>query len=136
MLTPPAVAVSVAVCAVLTAETVAEKLALVAPAATVTEAGTVTAVELLDSVTTWPPVGAAAFSSTLQPSVAAPVTDELIHPNPFSAAEIVIVTLPLDVPSALVAVRATAADPAVVGVPEINPVELFTVSPAGNPVAP
>jgi hypothetical protein len=47
----PTVAFSVAVCAVLTAATVALKLALVAPAATVTEDGTVADVELLDRVT-------------------------------------------------------------------------------------
>jgi hypothetical protein len=114
---------------------VAEKLALVSPAATVTEVGTVTSFELLDRVTTWPPVGAAAFSSTLQPSVAAPVSDELIQPSPLSAAEVVSVMLALPVPSVFFAVRATTEDPAVVGVPEINPVELFNVSPAGNPVA-
>ena len=42
---------SVAVCAVLTAATVAVKLALVEPAATVTEDGTVADVELLDRIT-------------------------------------------------------------------------------------
>jgi hypothetical protein len=61
---------------VLTAEALAEKLALVAPAATVTEEGTVTADELLDRATTWPPpVGAAALSVTVQLSVAAAVSE-------------------------------------------------------------
>jgi hypothetical protein len=73
----PAVAFRVTVCAVVTAETVAEKLALVAPAATVTEDGTVTDPELLDRLTTWPPVGAAAFSFTVQLSVAALVSEAL-----------------------------------------------------------
>ena len=59
----------------LTAEALAEKLALVAPAATVTEEGTVTADELLDRATTWPPVGAAALSVTVQLSVAAAVSE-------------------------------------------------------------
>ncbi len=71
--TLPALAVRVAVCAVLTAETVAEKLAVVEPAATVTEAGTVTAELLLARLTTKPPVGAAALSPTVHVSVPAPV---------------------------------------------------------------
>lgn len=44
---PPALAVSVTDCATLTAEAVAEKLALIAPAATVTVDGTATAALLL-----------------------------------------------------------------------------------------
>jgi hypothetical protein len=36
----------------------------------------------------------------------------------------------------LVALSATVDVPAAVGVPEINPVLLFTVNPWGNPVAP
>jgi len=70
---PPEVAVRVAVIAVLTAVTAAEKLALVAPAGTVTEVGTVTALLLLESVTACPPVGAAELSVTVQLSVPAPV---------------------------------------------------------------
>ena len=38
-------------------------------------------------------------------------------------------------PPAFVAVIATELVPAVVGVPEIRPVEVLTLSPAGNPVA-
>jgi len=41
----------------------------------------------------------------------------------------------LPVPPALVALMETQYVPAVVGVPEINPVLVFTVSPAGSPVA-
>jgi hypothetical protein len=77
--TPLALAVSVTVCVVLTAETVAVKLALVAPAATVTEAGTVTALLLLARLTAKPPLSAAAFSVTVQLSVPAPVIDALVH---------------------------------------------------------
>jgi hypothetical protein len=115
---PPALAVSVAVCAVLTVETAAWKLALVAPAATVTEAGTVTAVELLDRLTTWPPVGAAAFNVTVQLSFAALVSEALAHvrllgiacPVPLRAiAELV------PVEELLVRVTAPLAAPAVVG---------------------
>ena len=69
---------------VLTAETVAVKLALVAPAATVTDAGTVTALLLLDRLTAWPPVPAAAFSVTVQASVPAPVIDPLVQLSPLS----------------------------------------------------
>ena len=62
----PAFAVSVAVCEVPTAETAAAKLALVAPAATDTEAGTVTAGSLLARFTVSPLLPAAAFSVTVQ----------------------------------------------------------------------
>jgi hypothetical protein len=40
------------------------------------------------------------------------------------------------VPFPLVALRVTVDVPDAVGVPEINPVVLFTVNPPGNPVAP
>jgi hypothetical protein len=115
---PPAVAVRVAVCAVLTAETVAEKPTLAAPAATVTEDGTVTAVELLDRVTTWPPVGAAAFNVTVQLSVAAPVSEALAQvrllgiacPVPLRA---MVEVVPVE--ELLVRVTVPLAAPAVVG---------------------
>jgi hypothetical protein len=48
--------------------------AAVAPAATVTPAGTVAAVELPDSATTAPPVGAALVSVTVPVEEAPPVT--------------------------------------------------------------
>ena len=80
--TLPALAVSVTVAAVLTAVTVAEKLAVVAPAATVTEAGTVTAELLLARLTANPPVAAAAFSVTVQVSVPAPVIEPLEQVRP------------------------------------------------------
>jgi hypothetical protein len=68
----PAVAVSVAVVAVVTEEAVAEKVPVVEPDATVTVAGTVTALLLLDRFTVKLPL-AAAFSVTVQLSVPAPV---------------------------------------------------------------
>ena len=74
--TPLALAVKVAVCAVLTVETVAVKLAS-SPAATVTVAGTLTAELLLVRLTLKPPLGAAALSATVQESVPAPVIDPL-----------------------------------------------------------
>jgi hypothetical protein len=74
---------SVTVWAVETAETVAEKLALVAPAATVTEAGTDADELLLDRPTLNPPLAAAAFSVTVQASVPDPVMEELVQLSEF-----------------------------------------------------
>jgi len=48
---------------------------------------------------------------------------------------IVKVSVWLPVPPALVALMVTVYVPAVVGVPEINPMLVSTVKPAGNPVA-
>jgi len=45
------------------------------------------------------------------------------------------VKVALPVPPPLVALRVTVDVPAPVAVPEINPVPLFTVMPAGNPAA-
>jgi hypothetical protein len=72
-------AVRIAACEVDTAETVAEKPALVVPDATVTEAGTETAELLLTRATVNPLPAAAAFSATVQASVPAPVSDELVQ---------------------------------------------------------
>ena len=83
---PPEEAVRVAVCAELTAAMVAVKLAVVAPAATVTDEGTVTALLLLDRFTACPPVAAAALSVTVQVSVPAPVTDPLVQLRALNAA--------------------------------------------------
>jgi hypothetical protein len=79
-----ALAVRVTVAAVLTAVAVAEKLALVAPEATVTDAGTVTALLLLARLTANPLLAAAAFSVTVQLSVPAPVIEPLAHVNPLN----------------------------------------------------
>ena len=86
MVTPSALAVNVAVCAVVTVVAVAVKLALVAPAATVTVAGTVTAELLLARLTVNPPLGAAALSATVQLSVPAPVIVPLAQLNEERAA--------------------------------------------------
>jgi hypothetical protein len=75
----PKVAVRVAVCVDHAAATVAVNVALVAPAGTVREAGTLTAVSLLESCTTTPPAGAAALSVTVQESDPAPVNDTLLQ---------------------------------------------------------
>ena len=63
---PPALAVSVTLCAVLTELTVAVNPALVCPAGMLMEDGTVTAELLLDRLTVNPPVAAATFSVTGQ----------------------------------------------------------------------
>ena len=104
-------AVSVAVCVVVTAVAVAVNAALDAPAATVTEAGTVTALLLLARLTAVE-LGAAPVSVTVQGSVAAPVSEALLHetaltvgcPVPLSAivavvALLVIVTEPVAAPA-------------------------------------
>jgi hypothetical protein len=74
-----ALAVRVTASPVLTEETVAVKLAVVAPAATVTLAGTVTELLLLVRLTANPLAAAAALSNTVQVSVPAPVIDPLLQ---------------------------------------------------------
>ena len=82
--TEPALAVRVTVAALLTAVTVALKLALVAPAATVTDAGAVTAELLLARFTAKPPLAAAVFNVTVQLSVPTPVIEPFAQLNPVS----------------------------------------------------
>lgn len=77
--TLPSEAVSVAVCEDVTAETVAVNVALVAPAATVTEEGTETAALLLLKETVKPGWLAAAVSVTVQASVPEPVRELLLQ---------------------------------------------------------
>lgn len=77
--TPFAAAVSVAICAEVTAAIVAVKLAVVELAATVTEAGTVAAELLLDKFTLSPPAGAADDSVTVQLSLPEPVMEPLVQ---------------------------------------------------------
>ena len=73
--------------AAFTALVVIAKVLVVAPAATVTEAGTVAAfVLLLASVTTAPPAGAALLSVTLPVLFAPPVTAVGFTVTPFKAA--------------------------------------------------
>ena len=137
--TLPAFAVSATAWAVATDETVAVNPALVAFAGTVKVAGTVTAVLMLDRLTLSPPLGAAAVSVTVQPSVPAPVMDPLLHDSALktgTGTAMVSVSVALPVPALLVALSVIVEVPAAVGVPEIKPEAVFTVRPAGSPVAP
>ena len=84
--TPPALAVSVTACAVVTEDTVAVNPALVAFAGTVTVAGTLTAALLLARLTLKPPLAAAAVSVTVQLSLPDPVMDALLQVSPLNAA--------------------------------------------------
>jgi hypothetical protein len=93
--TPLEEAVSVTDCAVLTEDTVAVKLALVALAGTRTVPGTVTAALLLLNETLSPPLGAAPLNVTVQPSVVAPVTTLARHKRPVKELEIAVSPLPL-----------------------------------------
>ncbi|HVN94254.1 MAG TPA: hypothetical protein VMT38_11185 [Terracidiphilus sp.] len=97
--TPPALAVKVAACAVLTEEIVAVKLALAEPEGTVTDDGTATAVLLLESATANPLLAAAAFNVTVQMSVPAPVIEPLAQLSPLSDAAVVAAVKAIGVPS-------------------------------------
>ena len=80
LLEPPRVAVTVGVWPEVTAAAVAVKVAAVVAAATVTDAGTVTAeVALLERVTREPPVGAALESVTVQDVVEDAARVVLVH---------------------------------------------------------
>lgn len=81
---PLTLAESVADSAEFTGEIFAVKLALVAPAATVTEPGTVTNELLLARTTANPPLAAAVFSVTVQVSVPDPMIDPLAQLSPVS----------------------------------------------------
>ena len=76
---PPELAVKVAVWAVLTAVIFAINVAVIVAADTVTEAGTVTALLLLERFTTSPPRGADAFRVRVQLSDPAPVIELVVQ---------------------------------------------------------
>ena len=85
LVTVPAVAVRVAVCAVVTEATAAEKATLVALAGMVTKAGRVTEALLLERLTLSPPVPAAALRVTVQVSAPAPVIEPVVQLSALSA---------------------------------------------------
>jgi hypothetical protein len=98
--------------------TVAVKLPTVAPAVTVTNAGTVTAKLLLARLTANPPLAAATFSVTVQLSVPAPVIDPLLQLSPLNTGtpvpvRLIKVEVPLD--ELLVKVNEPESEPAAVG---------------------
>jgi hypothetical protein len=99
---------------VLTAVAVAVNVALDAPAATVTEAGTVTALLLLVRLTTVA-LAAAPVRVTVQGSVAAPVSDALLHETALTAGCPVPLSAIVAVTALLVIVTVPVAAPAVVG---------------------
>ena len=102
----------------LTEVTVAVKLAVVAPAATVTDAGTVTAVLLLARLTMSPPLAAAALNVTVQLSVPAPVNDPLVQLSPLNTGTPVplrLITVEVPLEELLVRVSCPLAAPAVAG---------------------
>jgi hypothetical protein len=119
--TLPALAPSVTVWLLVAADTVAVNVALVAPAATVTEAGTVTAELLLDKLTVAPPLPAAVLSATVQESVPEPVMDALTQDSALNVA-----VTDADVP---VPLRATTT------VPLVEEVLATMICPAAVPVA-
>ena len=82
--TPPMLALNVAACTEVTGEMLTVNSALLAPAGTVTAAGTTTALLLLARFTERPPLFAAAFSVTVQLSVPAPVIDPLVQVSPLN----------------------------------------------------
>ena len=102
----------------LTAETVAVKLAEVAPAATVTDVGIVTDELLLARLTVKPPVAAATFSDTVQLSVPAPVNDPLLQLSPLKTGTplpLRLITLVVPLEELLVSVREPETAPAAAG---------------------
>jgi hypothetical protein len=97
----PALAVSVTARAELTADTAAEKVALVAFDRTVAEAGNATEELLLARFTAKPPVAAAELSVTVQVSVPEPVNDALVQVRPVKAGtpvpvRLIVAELPLE----------------------------------------
>jgi len=90
---PAVLAVSVAIWELLTVDVVAVNGALLAPAGTITDAGTATAFILLAKAMAWPPAAAAAFKVTAQ-SVALPaVMEALAQSNCFTCGTALPVSL-------------------------------------------
>lgn len=118
---PLALAVNVTASELPTDEIVAGKPALVAPAGTVTRAGTATAALLLARLTSKPPLGAASLSVTAQGSLPDPVMEELAQESPLRTAgadvpvPVKSITVTVPVEELLEIVSSPLAVPAVVG---------------------
>jgi hypothetical protein len=118
-----------------TADTVAAKTALVAPAATLTEAGIVTNALLSESATTAPPVGARLLKVTVQEAVVPEPRVAGVHANEVSVTggvRLIVAVLELPFKDAVtVTVCAAAIAPAVaLNVPVVEPAT--TVSDDGT----
>lgn len=105
--TPLAEAVSVAETSAPTAAAVAVKLALLADAETVTEAGTVTLPLLLESETTRPPARAGRLSVTVQVDVAGPCTEAGVHDKLLNCGSAETITVSVRVTPLALAVTVT-----------------------------
>jgi len=115
---PPAVAVSFTDCDVDTAAAFAVKVAVVAVAGIVSEAGTFTLVLLLASATVMPPFGAEPDRATLQLSAKDPTMEELLQESALNVGAVVVpfpLRLTACVPALLAMVRWPEVEPAAVG---------------------
>jgi hypothetical protein len=129
-----ALTATVAFCAVLTAATFAVKDVVDAPAATVTLAGTVTALSLLVTDRLKPPDGAAEFIDTVHAVVPAPVKVPLPHENALiedangEAGPLRLMDVALE-PFPSVAVKVTVCE---LGTPDTFATKLALALPAGT----
>jgi len=107
------VAVNVALCALVTAATVAVNVPLVVPAATVTLAGTVALALLLDNVTFDPPLTAAEDSVTVQTALPALVKLAGVQVKLLTIGACEIATTPLVIAVASDVALTSAASPVI-----------------------
>ena len=115
------------------------------PAAVIRDAGTIAVSRVEETKVV---VNAVAFHFTVEPETKLVPLTVRVNCGPPTAAQvglselivgtalIVSVSGPVPVPLPLVALRVMLNVPATVGVPEIKPVEVFKVKPAGNGTAP
>ncbi len=125
--TPLALADRVTDSALVTAVTVAVKLAVLAPAFAVTVEGTLTALLVLASFTVTPPLGAAAFSITVHWLVPAPVMIPFTQVKALTPGALSLLAVPL---RPIAVVPALAEPLAIVSFPVADPTtvgENFTV---------
>jgi hypothetical protein len=99
------VAVRVTVCDAVNEDTVATKLALVALSATVTDAGTVTVLLLLERLTRIPPAGAGPLNATVHVIEPEAIIDELLQVKELKPTKVEVVPLPCSLTFAMVIVE-------------------------------